>query len=282
MVQLRRSCSLLGVVDADTLRVEWEGHPRLVRLMDVDPERATPGGTKPTTDFGRRTLRWAKEVVFAQVTDVVLGFPGEEPQLSNSGKLLGYVFVGGENYNVRLIREGWSPCFTKYGNPRIFREEMEQAELQARLDGRGIWGGRGGRGDYHALKTYWLLRAGQVDACRHATATGEDILGCRLDYRDIVARAQSGTSGCVFSDLARAFHMADGSVMIQLGSPQNPLSAFFPPGARDLAGFLQREFLGFGKPNYLFFHGRLSMVGEQPQITIEMLEQVSTCPLRNN
>ena len=137
MVQLRRSCPFLGVVDTDTLRVEWEGQPRLVRLMDVDPERALPGGAKPTTDFGRRTLRWIKEAVFEHVNEVVLEFPGEELTLSNSGKLLSYVFVRGENYNVRLVREGWSPCFNKYGHPRIHREDMARAELQARLERQG-------------------------------------------------------------------------------------------------------------------------------------------------
>lgn len=278
----RRSCPLLGIVEPHTLRVEWEGQPRLVRLMDVDPEQARPGGTKSATDFGRRTLRWAREVVLKDIHEIVLEFFGEEPLLSNTGKLLAYALVGGDNFNVRLVREGWSPCFNKYGRPRIYREEMERAEFRARLEGRGIWGGRGGRGDYHALKSYWNLRAGQVDDCRHSTALGEDILGCRNDYADIVARARSGTSACVFSDLARAFHMADGSILIQLGGPRRPLSAFFPPSASSLAGFLEREFLGFGKPNYLYFHGELSLAGEQPQIAVEMVEQVSTCPPRTH
>ena len=277
-MQLRRSCPLLEVSDTDTLSVEWGGQPRLVRLMDVDPERATPGGAKPTTEFGRRTLRWARDVFFKDVREVVLEFPDEDVALSNSGKLLCYVQADGEYYNVRLVRGGWSPNFNKYGRPRIHREEMGLAEFRARFEGRGIWGVRGGRGDYDALKAYWQLRAGLVDAYRHATTMGEDILSCRLDYHDIVARADSGTDACVFGDLTRAFHMSDGSVLIQIGSPQQPLSAFFPAGAARLAGFVEREFLGFGKPNYLHFHGAMTKAGEQPQITIELLEQLATCP----
>ncbi|MBN2562982.1 MAG: thermonuclease family protein [Phycisphaerae bacterium] len=280
-MELRRSCPLLGVVDSDILKVEWEGGPQLVRLMDVDPERAVPGGPKRTTDFGRRTLRWVKDVFLKEAGEVDLEFAGEEVALSNRGDLLAYVFVRGENYNVRLVREGWSPCFDKYGHPRIHREAMEQAELRARFEGRGVWGGRGGRGDYDALKAYWLLRAGQVDDYRHATAMGEDVLSCRLDYRDVVQRAKSGTDACVFADLSKAFHMADGSMLIQLGSPQQPLSAFFAPGAAAVAGFLEREFLGFGKPNYLYFHGTMGVAGEQPQITIDRLEQVAAFPPSN-
>ena len=279
-MQLRRACSLLEVVDTDTLRVEWEGKPRLVRLMDVDPERAMPGGSKPSTDFGRQTLRWAKEVFLKDTRDVVLETPGDEFTLSNSGMLLGYIHVHGENFNVHMVREGWSPCFEKYGHPRIYRQEMGQAELWARFEGRGIWSGCGGRGDYHTLKADWLLRAGQVDGYRHATAMGEDILSCRLDYRDIIERADAGTSACVFADPVTAFHIADGAVLIQLGSPQQPLVAFFPPGAGALAGFLEREFLGTGKSNYLYFHGTMTMAGEHPQITVELMEQVSAHPLR--
>jgi endonuclease YncB( thermonuclease family) len=277
-MSLRRTCPFLGLLDGDTLRVEWEGHPKLVRLMDVDPERATPGGTKPTTEFGRRTLRWAKEVYFKDVSEVVLEFVSDDIILSNSGKLLCYVFVNGDNCNVRLIREGWSPCFQKYGNPRIHRREMEQAEFWARMEGRGIWGGLGGRGDYRAFKDYWQLRAGQIAAFRLATGMGEDILNCRLDYPEIVAIAGAKRSAHVFVELTRAFHHLDGSVVFQLGNPMQPFSAIFPPATNALAGFLEREFLGFGRPNYIYLDGTLGLNDGHPLIVIEHPEQISTSP----
>ncbi len=277
-MSLRRSCPLLGVVDCATLRVEWEGAPRLVRLMDVDPESATPGGAKPCTAFGRRTLRWIKEAYFRDVTEVLLEFPSDETSVSNSGKLLCHTFVRGDNFNVRLVREGWSPVFQKYGAPRIHRCAMEDAEFRALMEGRGIWGGQGGRGDYAALKSYWQLRAGQIACFRLATAMGEDILNCRLDYADIVAIARAGRMLHAFVELVRAFHRSDNAIVIQLGSPAQPFSAFFPPAARDLACFLEREFMGFGKPNYVFFHGLASLSGDCPQIFIDHAEQVTTCP----
>ena len=275
---MRRSCPLLGLLNTDTISIELEGHPHALRLADVDPERAAPGGSKPPTEFGCRTFRWARETALKDVREVEVEFPAEEVVFSNTGKLLAYVFAGGENYNARLVREGWSPCFCKYGHPRVHRREMEQAEQWARYEGRGVWGGRGGRGDYQALKAYWLLRAGQIEGCRNAVAMGEDLLGCRRDYRDIVARAKAGTAAWVFAELVRSFHMADGSTLIQLGSPLHPFSAFFPAGAAAVAGFVEREHLGFGKPNYLYFNGTMGIAGEHPQITVERPEQISTCP----
>jgi endonuclease YncB( thermonuclease family) len=277
-MSLRRTCPFLGLLDSDTLRVEWEGQPRLVRLMDVDPERATPGGAKPATEFGRRALRWAQDVYFKDVGEVLLEFISDEISLSNSGKLLCYVFVRDDSCNVRLIREGWSPCFQKYGNPRIHRQEMEQAEFWARLEGRGIWGGLGGRGDYRTLKDYWQLRAGQIASYRLATAMGEDILNCRMDYPDILAIARARRQANVFVELTRAFHNADGSITCQLGNPMQPFSALFPPTMSGLAGFLEREYLGFGRPNYIYLNGTLTLSDGQPRIVIEHTDQVCTSP----
>ncbi|MFQ5422453.1 MAG: thermonuclease family protein [Phycisphaerae bacterium] len=278
---LRRQCPLLSVADGDTIKIEWEGKPRLVRLMDVDPESAGVGGSKPTTDFGRRTLLWARQIVFDGVEAVEIEFPGDEVELSNCGALLGYVHVHGENYNVRLVREGWSLCFDKYGAPRIHRAAMEQAELWARAEGRGLWGGLGGRGDYRVSKSYFRVRAGQVEAFRHAAAMGEDILSSRLHYHDIVARARAGTGAHVFAEISRSFFQPDGAITFQLGSPRQPLEAVFPRSAVPLARFLEREFAGFGKPNYLYFSGRLAFDGERPQILIERLDQVRTYPTRS-
>ena len=277
-MSLRRACALLEVVEADTLRVEWEGQPRLVRLMDVNPERAAPGGAKPATHFGRQTLAWARATCFKDQAEVDLEFPIDKPCHSNSGRLLAYVHVGGDNYNVRLVREGWSPCFEKFGLPRIHRSAMADAELRARLEGRGIWGGLGGRGDYTALKAYWSMRAGQVEGYRNALTMADDLLCARTDCDNILARAKAGATATIFADVSRAYDIADGSMLIQLGSPQFGLCAHFPPAARSLATFVEREFLGPFKPNYLYFTGSLSMAGQQPQIAIERPDQVSTWP----
>jgi micrococcal nuclease len=277
-MSLRRVCALLGCPDSDTLRVEWEGQPRSVRLQDVNPEKARPGGTGQPSAFGRRTLAWLQQNLLKEVERVDLEFPCGRVGLSNSGKLLCYVHAGGQCCNVRMVREGYSPCFEKYGYPQVHRAEMYHAEMWARLEGRGIWGGLGGRGDYAALKCYWGRRAGQVEACRHAITLGEDILDCRRDYEQIAERARAGAEACVFGDLCRPFILADGCVLIQVGSPRQSFAAYFGAAHRSLAAFVEREFTGSGKPNYVYLHGRLCLADGQPQITIESLEQVRACP----
>jgi endonuclease YncB( thermonuclease family) len=273
----RRSCALLGVIDSDTLRVEWEGQPRLLRLMDVCPERARPGGARQPTAFGRKTLKYLKNVYLKDADSIEIETIRDEPLPSNSGKLLAYVFHAGENINERLVREGWSPCFDKYGYPLIYCTEMYEAEHRARYEGRGVWGGLGSVADYPTLKCYWLLRAGQVEAFRKARALGEDVFDTRLHYHDIRRRAEAGASINVFGDITRTYRMADGATIMQIGCPHQPFCAYFPRESRDLAGFIERCFVGHGKANYLYFDGELSLFQDQPQITIERLEQISAC-----
>jgi len=265
------------VIEADILRVRLEDRAQCIRLMDVDAEPSRPRGAKAATALGRQALEWARRH-FADAAQIELESPEDDAWLSNSGKSLWYVHVNGENYNCRLVREGWSPVFEKYGHPLIHRPEMERSEQWARLEGRGVWGGLGGRGDYQALKSYWQLRAGQVEGFRHARAMGEDVLDCRLHYADVAARARSGMAGCVFGDLARLYEMGDGSVLIRVGSPQRSFVAYFAEPRRELAHFLEREYMGFGKPNYVYLSGPLSMAGDHPQIVIERLEQISLRP----
>jgi hypothetical protein len=78
--------------------------------------------------------------------------------------------------------------------------------------------------------------------------------------------------------VGRSYRLSDGSTLFQLGSPCQPLCAMAPPSARGLADFIEREFCGEGRPNYLFFRGPLSMAGDHPQVLVETMDQYSTCP----
>jgi hypothetical protein len=155
---------------------------------------------------------------------------------------------------------------------------MERAELWARREGLGIWSDAARWESYDRLRMWWWIRAGQMDDYRHAMGLGEDFFDCRLDYDVIVSNAKASATIVILADLVRPFHLSDGAVLIQIGSPHQPLSAYFPPAARSLACFIEREFVGQGKPNYLYFDAPLVLAGDQPQITVERFEQMSTCP----
>ena len=57
------------------------------------------------------------------------------------GRLLAYILVDGENFNVELVRQGLSPYYTKYGHSDAFDAEFEAAEVSAKRQDLGIWKG---------------------------------------------------------------------------------------------------------------------------------------------
>lgn len=280
-MSLRRVCALLDVPETDTIVIQWDNRPQPLRLMDVLPEAATSASSQPPTRQGHETLTWLRDELLRGVREVQIEFPGTEPSLSNTGKLLGYARVGDELLNVRMVRTGRSPCFCKYGHPRCHREAMEGAEIWARREGLGIWGDAAARSRYEAVKNGWLLRAGQVEGYRRACDMGEDILDARLDYDDIVTRARAGMTASIFADFAHAFRLSDGSVLFQLGSPYQPLCALFPVEMRPWALFVERDRVGRGKANYLYLSGPLSYASDQPQMVINTPDQMSTWPPRH-
>jgi micrococcal nuclease len=119
------------VADGDTVRVEYRGKREWVRLLRIDtPERDEAGYGE-----ARDALRGLVE---GREVTLVFEDPGIEER-DVHGRLLGYLFRDGENLNVEMIRAGWSPFWTRYGEGR-FAEEFRRAEGEAREAGRGLWG----------------------------------------------------------------------------------------------------------------------------------------------
>lgn len=124
-------CAVARVIDGDTIDVVCGGIPSRVRLLNVDtPERGQPGYEQ---------ARSALELL-VENQEVYLDFekPGE-PSRGAYGRLLAYVVShSGMNLNLELIREGWSPFYTKYGKGR-FPESFARAEIDARRGETGLW-----------------------------------------------------------------------------------------------------------------------------------------------
>lgn len=272
----RRICALIKTVDTHTLEVLWDGQPRQIRLLDVNPESAFESFGRSPTEFGRHIHSWLCDEILRGVREVEFETLHER-LISNSGKPLGHIFVRGENLAVRMVRQGYSPCFEKYGYPDAYASELAEAERWAIRGGLGIWGSPTAE-HYLESKRWWLLRAGQVERCRHAMSMGEDILDARLNHDDIVKRASAKAEAVVFADAMNLYVLADGASLLQLANPTRPLCAYFPPSMRTFANHILFHHVGHGKPNYLFFNAPLSLEGEQPQIVVDLPNLVSTCP----
>lgn len=126
-------CSVLYVIDGDTLDVDCGSGRERVRLLRIDtPEREEPGYAEARAALER--------LVAGHDVDLVFEEPGR-PARGDHGRLLAYVFAGDTNLNVELVRLGWSEFWTRYGEGR-FAGSFESAEAEARAAGRGLWGKR--------------------------------------------------------------------------------------------------------------------------------------------
>ena len=138
------------VIDGDTMEIEYaDGTEDTVRLLGVDtPEttlsRVSPdefAGIPDTTagrdhlfNWGERATTLAEDEL--EGTQVQIVFDPDSDRRGYFGRLLVYLYVDGENFNERLLREGYARM---YDSQFSLREEFATAEQEAQATNVGLW-----------------------------------------------------------------------------------------------------------------------------------------------
>ena len=125
------------VIDGDTIRVRHQGKNYTVRLIGVDtPETKHP--TQAVQFFGREASAFTKAALEGKTVLLAKARTGDT--VDRYGRLLRYVLLDGDNFNARLIREGYAHAYRRF--PFSKRAEFIQLEEQARRRGIGLWNRR--------------------------------------------------------------------------------------------------------------------------------------------
>ena len=125
------------VIDGDTIQVRFEGKSHTVRLIGVDtPETKHP--TKAVQYFGREASAFTKAALEGKT--VLLQKDRTGDTVDRFGRWLRYVLLDGDNFNARLIRDGYAHAYRRF--PFSKRTEFIQLEEQARRRGIGLWNRR--------------------------------------------------------------------------------------------------------------------------------------------
>ncbi len=121
------------VVDGDTAKVFYGGRSEYVRYIGIDtPESVKPNS--PVECYGEESKRFNAGRIEGQ--DVRLVFDREKRD--HYGRLLAYVYVGGNLLNAEILRRGYGT--TLEVSPNTARAgQFEQIEADARKAGRGLW-----------------------------------------------------------------------------------------------------------------------------------------------
>ena len=129
------TCRVIRVVDGDTIRVDMGGDIHTVRLIGVDtPETKHP--TKPVQYFGREAAAFTKKWLHGKTVKLVVDPTGDTRD--RYGRLLRHVYLDGDNFNARLIREGYAFAYKRF--PFSQRSLFIRLEAEARKNALGLWG----------------------------------------------------------------------------------------------------------------------------------------------
>lgn len=283
------------VVDGDTIKVLLSGNKESLRLTCVDTEESQLGGSKPVTEAGKAASQMAKAYFTeanGSLAKVTIEFDTDDPvdvddhkHRDNFGRLLCYVHKAGENYNLKLIQEGWSPYFVKYGRSRICHEAFTRAEVEAQAHNRVIWDPNTNQGgpsrDYVTLVPWWALRALVVEDYRERGIPA-GVLSVRLDYQQIIAAANARLPITVLCDLQAGYQeWSGGGALVYAGSPHHKFNLWIPDkdsetGQRILR-LINRRYAEQGR-GYVYVSGTAEMYRDKPQIVLTDRAQLSDFP----
>jgi micrococcal nuclease len=146
---------VIRVVDGDTIVIRYNGKYEKVRMLCVNTPESVCPDEKQNIPMGKAASKYTQK----KLTGKYVNLEFEIKKLrGNYGHLLAYVFVGGQNLNLDLVRQGLSPYYTKYGKSQKYDAEFRAAEKQARKEKLNIWGDPELTKKYLRLKSKWGQR----------------------------------------------------------------------------------------------------------------------------
>lgn len=300
-----KNLKLVKVIDGDTIKILLESKQESIRFTCLDTEESQHGSDKPVTNAGILASKWAKKYFGANEQGtpngdvrVDLEFDTNDPlkvclnkHRDNYGRLLCYVHKAGEpeNSNVRIVSEGWSPYFVKYGRSRLYHRQFVEAEVEAQSKGRAIWdpatNAGGNSRDYTTLIPWWYLRDSVVQDCRHFGIQA-GVLSVRLDYGPLVEAATAGNEVSVFCDLQSGINQWPGNgALIYAGSKFQKFNLWIPDkdsaAAQTILRLIETRYAGSGR-GYVYVSGTASLYPPnaegKPQIVITDVKQLADFP----
>lgn len=124
---------IIKVTDGDTVRVRYDGQDERVRLIGIDtPEVPWYGGRSEC--YGVEAGLYARHRLAGRSVRLVFG----PDRRDRYGRLLAYVYVRGELFNLTLVRLGYARARPVSPNTGM-ADVLAGAEAQARAAGRGLW-----------------------------------------------------------------------------------------------------------------------------------------------
>jgi len=123
------------VIDGDTIKVLYANRDYVIRLAGINaPELAHSGAIKELG--GPESAEWLQKKIWGETVKVRFD---PENKTDKYGRLVGVVFLDGENINIESLRNGWSNVFFYEPNALVDEVEYLAALNEAKSNNRGMW-----------------------------------------------------------------------------------------------------------------------------------------------
>jgi micrococcal nuclease len=292
--------SIDRVVDGDTVAVTIDGRQEKLRLSNLDTEESNHGSDKPVTPWGKKAKERATQLL-PPGTAVTLEFAGTEPledclrrYRDNFGRLLVWLYHDDQDFQERMIGEGYSPYFSKYGYADFdsHHDRYLAAERTAQTAHVGVWDQVGVNGseqrNYALLGVWWTLRAELITAYRGFRAGQPRLLNSRRDYADLEELAGRREEATVFTELRTYTPIGQNKAIVDIGSKAQPFKLFLPDVEGEEGQRLLRLLDGRYIPkddhhvrrSYGYVRGRLQLFRDEPEVVVTSAHQITDAPPR--
>ena len=126
-----RTVKVARVIDGDTIQVLSDGRQYTVRLIGADtPETKHP--TKTVQHFGAEASAYTTAALEGRTVQLET-----DRTVDRYGRLLRYVYLDGQNFNARLISEGYAHAIRGFRYSK--RASFIRLEEAAKRLGKGLW-----------------------------------------------------------------------------------------------------------------------------------------------
>lgn len=151
-VSLAETVKVKRVIDGDTFHAEHNQDEFHVRLLYINTPESVHRDKKQNIPMGKVASEWLQEKIEGK--EVVLERAIGADSLDRFQRRLALVYLNDEFINLRIVEEGLSPYYTKYGKAKEpLHSKFVSAEKKSRELKKGIWS------DPELTKTYLRLKS---------------------------------------------------------------------------------------------------------------------------
>ncbi|WP_051860722.1 thermonuclease family protein [Bacillus sp. SJS] len=127
--------TVLSVTDGDTLKAELKnGATEKVRLILIDTPESRGKYEGNPQPFAKEASAFTKEQLEGKEIELELGVEERD----RFGRLLAYIWMDGQMYNKRLLKEGLARVAVYPPNTK-YLDQFKEAEAKAKKEERKIW-----------------------------------------------------------------------------------------------------------------------------------------------